>query len=106
VGRSYEATISKVVNAVTEQLRKIELPPNKICLEEHCNCINDEAPTTRPCKLTYCGKTNSEVVTTNDTDDSLKERGCNDIDMAQTFACRLPKNIKNISKGRAVDAAL
>jgi hypothetical protein len=73
------------MNAGTEQIRKNWLLLIELTEGEHCKGTNTEAPTTRPCKLTYAGTTSSWTEISNNTDDSLKERICKDIDEAKTF---------------------
>ena len=81
------------MNAGTEQLRKTWSLMIELAEEEHSKGANAEAPTTRPCKLTYAGTISSGVEISNNTEDSLKERICKDIDAAKTFKCRLQRTI-------------
>ena len=92
---------------MTEQVRKTELLFLSSGAEEHRKGINADAPMVRPCKLIYAGNTGSIVETTNDTDDSLKERVCKDIDVAKTSRNSDEVKINNNKSGeRTTDRAL
>jgi hypothetical protein len=83
------------MKAVTEHIRKTELLFIERGAIEQSKGMDDEAPIARPCRLTYDGNSGSDVKTAKNTDDSLNERICKDIDEAKTWRCRQEYKIQN-----------